>query len=394
VLNAAANALELITLLVLWIITLARLPAAVRSSRQRPVWLVIAAITASVTATRAPVEEALRRITGITQIPELFKHLAVIVASSALLVVVARITATSRGRSTAALTILPRAAIGVSIAMAAIFPWAADHAGPDYFLPTEPELSPLTAYWVVYLGYVTVMVVFFSRLFLRYTRSAATGPLRTSLPLIGLGMLGAAVYVLLRAALLLIPDNQVVIELHRLASFVTFLAFSAGVAVSSSHRWRKAIRDYRSLQRLYPLWRTLYTAVPHIALERPRPRLIDGLTFRVPGHRLYRRIIEIRDGLLTLREWVTPERLEQIHLDVSAAGLTGDDAEAATTYCWMEAARLAKEQKLPTVEEPPDIVRHGGADIDSELRWLLQVAAARDNRQVRACVARINAERV
>lgn len=385
-LNAIANALELLTLVTLWIITLARFPTAIRSRQQRPVWLVVAALTISITSTRGPVEEALRRLTGIAQIPEIFKHLAVVVASSALLLVVARITATSQGSTGAALAVLPRAAIGVSIAMVAIFPFAADHAGPDYFLPAEVALSPLTAYWVLYLGYVAVMVVFFARLLLRYSRRASSGPLRTSLPFIGLGMFFAGAYVVLRGVLLLAPTNQLLIELHRFASFLAFLGFSTGVAISSSHRWRKAIRDYRSLQRLYPLWRTLCAAVPHIALEPPRPRFVDALTFRVPGHRLYRRIIEIRDGLLTLREWVTPTLLAQIHRDLAAAGLTGDDAEAATTYCWMEAARQAKRDQRPTVEEPPDIVRHGGADIDSELQWLLRVAAARRNQQVRACV--------
>ncbi len=386
-LNSVADALEFFTLLALWLITLARLPAAIRTSRQRPVWLVVAALTLSVTATQAPVERALRRITGIDQIPELVKHLAVVVASSAMLLVVARIMATGQGRHTAVIVALPRAAVVVSIAMTAIFPAAATHAGPDYFLPVRPAFTTLTVYWAIYLGYVTIMAVVFSRLFLRYLRSASSGPLRASLPFIALGVLFAGAYVVLRGSLLLAPTNQAMIELHRFASFFTVLSFATGVAVSSSHRWRKALRDYHALQRLYPLWRTLCTAVPHIALERPRPRLVDRMTVRVPGHRLYRRIIEIRDGLLTLREWVSPTQLAQIRHEVEAAELP--DAEAATTYCWMEVARRAKHQQRPTVDEPPDIVRDGGADVDSELRWLLRVAAAGRDRKVRACAASV-----
>ena len=94
-----------------------------------------------------------------------------------------------------------------------------------------------------------------------------------------------------------------------------------------------ALRTYRQL---YPLWRSYYEAEPSIALDgatAESPFAAAGLRDIEP--RLYRRVIEIRDGMLAVRRyapssqrgiptrWTAPEHLEfrrlQTHL-VSASG--------------------------------------------------------------------------
>jgi len=58
------------------------------------------------------------------------------------------------------------------------------------------------------------------------------------------------------------------------------------------------LRRHRAHRHLYPLWRDLYQVNPEIALLRPLPRLIDALILYDLDFRLYRRVVEIRDGIL------------------------------------------------------------------------------------------------
>ena len=58
-------------------------------------------------------------------------------------------------------------------------------------------------------------------------------------------------------------------------------------------RW---VGNYRSLRRLYPLWRALYSASPDIALMKVTSPLAETLMVRDLGFFLYRRTIEIEDG--------------------------------------------------------------------------------------------------
>jgi hypothetical protein len=57
------------------------------------------------------------------------------------------------------------------------------------------------------------------------------------------------------------------------------------------------VAEYRSLQRLFPLWRALCDAVPGVAMIPPGGRLADLLDPRDVHFRLHRRVVEIRDAL-------------------------------------------------------------------------------------------------
>jgi hypothetical protein len=82
-------------------------------------------------------------------------------------------------------------------------------------------------------------------------------------------------------------------------ALVGFAALSLGprVHLGSAVAW---LAEYRSLRRLYPLWRELCEAAPGVAMVPPGGRLSDVLDPRDVHFRLYRRVVEIRDGLLLL----------------------------------------------------------------------------------------------
>ena len=79
------------------------------------------------------------------------------------------------------------------------------------------------------------------------------------------------------------------------------LTVTGGVAVSYP-RARSALIAYRSLLALRPLWKAMRDAFPAIILFSPRRAVIELAGVDDVHLRLYRRVIEIRDGMLALRE--------------------------------------------------------------------------------------------
>jgi hypothetical protein len=118
----------------------------------------------------------------------------------------------------------------------------------------------------------------------------------------------------------------------------------------------------RSYRRLYPLWYALYEVTPSIALYEPRsPRA----PFWVPRleTRLYRLIIEIRDGRRSLAPYLCEDGPE-----------AADDARR-------EAALMAQgiRRKRRGVPVGGSADRRGSVgcdDLAAELAWWEQVAAA------------------
>ncbi|SDY05308.1 hypothetical protein SAMN05421504_104352 [Amycolatopsis xylanica] len=129
-----------------------------------------------------------------------------------------------------------------------------------------------------------------------------------------------------------------------------------GIAPSAG--WLASYRDHL---RLRPLWLALVEAYPHIALDGPKPLAADLLSVRDMKFKTYRRVIEIRDGILALRPYLDGR----------------DDLDARGEAARIKAA-LASRQAPGHSEESPD--RVGGSDIASDRRWLVQVAKAFDSK--------------
>ncbi|MFD0365981.1 MAB_1171c family putative transporter [Nocardia sp. GCM10030253] len=90
-------------------------------------------------------------------------------------------------------------------------------------------------------------------------------------------------------------------------SLVTSLtAVPMGNALLTRTGWDRTGRD---LRRLLPLWRDLTAAVPEIVLP---PRTGHS---RDPDSRLYRTIVEIRDALLQLQQYVPPDGAADRHVE-------------------------------------------------------------------------------
>jgi hypothetical protein len=153
----------------------------------------------------------------------------------------------------------------------------------------------------------------------------------------------------------------------------TLPAWGPQLGIARLSRW---VGRYWSYRQLYPLWLALYRASPEIALLPPPSAWADALTVRDLGFRLYRRVVEIRDGCLALRPYLAPGVAEHAGELCRQAGLVGDRAAAEIEAAGLAAALAAKtsgRRAVPTPGSQQSAVV-GGSDLESEVASLKRVA--------------------
>jgi VIT1/CCC1 family predicted Fe2+/Mn2+ transporter len=134
---------------------------------------------------------------------------------------------------------------------------------------------------------------------------------------------------------------------------------------------RAALGRYRSYRRLTPLWLALYRAIPQIALVPPSS---FELVTRNLSFRLYRRVIEICDGRLALRQYFD-QRVAAAAVRIGrAAGLAGDELDAVVEASLFATALRAKKRGQPASTDLLEL--HGGSNLSEETAWLVRVATA------------------
>lgn len=210
-------------------------------------------------------------------------------------------------------------------------------------------------YWLVFLGFLGVALYDIVRLDLAYAARADNPALKLGLRTVALGGIVGLAYVTNEGLYVVGRQVDATYPLGDKDLITTVLvaggtslmiigstmpAWGPIVGIPAAARW---INRYRTLRVLYPLWVDLYRASPDIALSPPSSPLMDALLLRDLNVRLYRRVVEIRDGLLTLRPFVDP-RIREVAREVArSSGLSGDEpdtiAEAATVAAAIRAKR-------------------------------------------------------
>lgn len=130
----------------------------------------------------------------------------------------------------------------------------------------------------------------------------------------------------------------------------------------------------RAYLRLYPLWHTMYRAVPTIALEPPTCRLVDLIMLRDLDYRLYRRLVEIRDGRTVLAPYMRPVEVDTATL--ARRHRLPDSAVDEAVRIRDAAYRLRCDDTGTQQSAPPAHPDQTGVD---DLAWLVQVARALDH---------------
>ncbi|MFE9554989.1 MAB_1171c family putative transporter [Streptomyces sp. NPDC006703] len=146
-----------------------------------------------------------------------------------------------------------------------------------------------------------------------------------------------------------------------------------GPALTTAHR---SLRAWRRFRRLRPLWEALSNAAPSIVLETAARPWRSRYSLQALEFRLYRRVIEIRDGQLALRAYAGPEAGRRAREHARTAGLDGADLRAAVEAALLATAIQAKETGRPPTLAPPHGEMPGTAGLADETDWLIKVAVA------------------
>ena len=345
--------LSAVLAVLLWAMTAARLPTLWRDRRHRAIWAAVAALAVSRTLALPPIAAPAAQ------------HLTAVVAAACLLRFVLLATG-GRGRRWHLAGAVVVAGL-LAVAFAALTGLA---FGPGLL---AGELTPgAVAYWVVLDGYLGVVLVTATVLFWTTGAAAPAGLPRIALRLIavGLGLLGADAFV--RAALTVALGSGVRLDLvsitpaaEAVQALSVLLAVTGGVAAAVP-RMRAALAAYRSLLVLRPLWTAMRDAFPQVILFPPRRAVLEWAGVDDVHLRLYRRVIEIRDGMLALRDFL-PAGAAQ------AGSRPGDPAEAEARGIALALARRAAG--TPPVAEPGSWAPVGPAMAD-EVAWLRRVSRA------------------
>lgn len=362
-----------VVLALLWVVAVWRAPSAIRSSKQRTLWIAIAALTLSMTLRRPAIMHAIDSGTGVVNLSTLLKQFLGVTAAAAVLEFVYVI---ARPLSRAGVRRRVATAGATMAVLAVLFAFVPRHTETTDFFEDSAGSVPATAYLLVWLSYLATAMVMATPLFWGSSRHAGAGWLRTGLRLLGAGTAAGVAYALSRAGYLVLrltgaagPGSDAVAstvtDTMKLTAICLILIGSSVPAVGVA--WRAA-QHWRYLRTLRPLWRDLTEAVPEVVLG-------EELHRRELRMRLHRRVVEIRDAILALQPYVSAAQRDAA--DAAAPAARRDLAEA----CWIETARRAK---LAGVVPHVTVQRRdaGSAaddalDLGAEAQWLRRIEAAR-----------------
>lgn len=252
--------------------------------------------------------------------------------------------------------------------------------------PTEFQVRYSTApyvaeYRLVLLAYIGLLVL---QIFLR---SVQNGRVIRSIPQMhlrlqarlqtlgwGLGVAYAGLetgYILL-ALLGLVPRHAYPGTLAYGLFAGGLIALLSGGAVSVYH-WGSQYRAYR---RLYPLWRDLYEVTPGIALDPPASARADALILQNLGLRLYRRVMEIHDGVVALQRYTDAGLRDRARARCHAFGVSEEDAPVCIeAMMWAAAVEAKRCGRLAAVPVETMVMRND-ANLEAEVQHLQRVAQA------------------
>jgi hypothetical protein len=244
-------------------------------------------------------------------------------------------------------------------------------------LPLGPSTIHDSGVAVFYLGaglYLIYGLIACTAWIVRYLRVADRN-LRIGLRLSAIGMASAAAGSIFRALYIVVawvfgPVVKILLLLGVPFVIVGVMLFLAGVTypglrarVSALRRRRQHRREHEALA---PLWTVLVEAFPSIVLRTP-PRRGDRLSPRGIHRVHYRRVIEIRDGLVQLSPYLDADFGAVVAADPGAAAAAL--RTALRRHADGEASDGRAKQVLPA----------GADDIESDVRPLLALSAAMAN---------------
>jgi hypothetical protein len=384
--------IELGLAIVLVGLTLWRLPYAVRQPRHRPLCRWFAGMAFGMVLVYLPFAQAVDRVTGVPNLSTLLKHLAVVYGDTAMLDVVRAVAGHARPPATSWRQVLASrrrytlASIVTAVIMTALFIATPRHHEVANYLTAYENTPQVTAYWIVWLGLLGAALWQTNRMNWRaaaYGRSPMS--LRTGLWLLAAGSFIGLCYVAQRMAFTLthaigwrVMGNDSATLITNVLLVVTLVLLVIGTCTQAVAVRVAALRDARAWRDLRPLWDALRAAVPEAALAVADDE--DAAT------RLHRRVIEIRDAMIALRDFLTEDIVAAAR--EAATGVAADHRAATLTALELAGAARAKLRGRLAAARAELDDRHP-PDLASEVAWLRAVTRATRSRTVRETAERL-----
>ncbi|WP_433892632.1 MAB_1171c family putative transporter [Streptomyces sp. CA-111067] len=380
-----------------------RLPALVHGdAHRRALWGCYAGFAAALWLKSPAIMDSLNH-SAVTDLAVLLKHY---VSIAAILAILTFVVATY-GRSDQAE--VPRhvavsrwiertawkASLQAAVLMTVLFFTVVDRSRPsNAFVPDHAGQWGATLYMTTFYLYLGTACAVTCYQWSSAARRADTRLLRVGLLMMATAMVIGDLYVTERVAFMWTAVLHPLSEGFgdRVGTWTTvqedlvFILFAAGASIPATSAAARRWNSWRTLWRLYPLWRALMVAVPGIrpvgttggidapAFEPPASRLREVLRVSPPATvRVDRWTQDIADAVEQLRHYAPPALLEA----AEEASADHPDALAAAEAQWINAVLLAAKagQRREVASEALPVKAIG--DSDAEAAWLLRVEAAR-----------------
>ncbi|GIJ21974.1 hypothetical protein Vlu01_25980 [Micromonospora lutea] len=367
-----------------------KLGALVRDPKDQKIWASVGICLGcglAVTLGWAPVHSFIDQISGVPNLAKLAEHGSALLAATAIQFLFLHLGDPLKARRQIRRRLVLLAV--VFTVMATMF-WAADFPAsePLHFAERYGDLPEVGVYMLAFLLYLAVSVADILRMSLGYARYAGTR-LKVVMRLLsgGAGFGGAyvghkAFFIALKLAGLSAPwpepvASQTLVSLSVSLTCSSFVLATVWKAVDGLRAWPRRSEAYRQL---HALWFLLYQAVPTIALHPPRrPHRARGAAWGL-GQRLYRRCVEIGDGLQAIGpldprlKAVARHRAVEAGWDLERAVAAGEAAAILSAVHRQRQGPPVHPEEDPGLEQRPPMIER--VDVDADARRLGMISAA------------------
>lgn len=343
-----------------------------RAPRQLPLWAVTAAVAGvfgSFLCQQHVISDALDDFAGVGA-GRLVNNLLLSVSLCALLIFFLGSALGPRRYLRAAFELIPLGA-AIAIMCVALTITPVNERG-DLLGPNVVHIPGVALFYLgagLYLIYGMIACVIWMS---RYYRTA-DHDLRIGLRLGGIGFALSAAGSILRALYIVVAwvfgvTSAVLLTIAAPLIVLGITLFLVGISYPGVRSRLAALgrqrRHRRHYQQLAPLWTLLVKAYPNIVLRDVPGRPLDRLRPRHVHRRYYRRVIEIRDGLVQLSPY--------LRTDLAAVAVDTPQSAAADLK-----AALARKATGENTDRKARLVLPGGAnDIEADVQPLLSLARA------------------
>ncbi|MBB4854771.1 hypothetical protein HNP40_002163 [Mycobacteroides chelonae] len=339
--------------------------AAMLRSRARPpasVALLLSFLFKGIAVTLAtpPLSQKFDSLVGVHNIGRLVLNLSGGMAWAACVLTVITFWGESGPRAVQRTRLWAWMAVGVGAALTLCWFVAPTYELPQDFYASHGNKPAWVAYMLIYLityGLAALLIVIKC---LQYARFHDVAWLRRSMLLTAAGAAMCVAFCIMRAHSaiygMITNDSYSWQRLAPLAATIGQIFIVIGLAGPSFSQLFSAIRQriqtFRWHRQLEPLWTALYEGNTQIALASPNAAIGDH------NYRLYRRIVEIRDGLSAIRPYIAED--------------TSSTSPARQIHSAIKQQRIAPRSQMRSGIKI--IGEFAGANRKQELQWLLEVS--------------------